>query len=351
MRINREELLKQLESVLPGLSTREIIEQSSCFIFKIQEGRGYREATVNTYNDEIACSQKSLLKIEGAVQAIPFISILRKLKEEELEIDVNDKNTQLLIKGKHRRAGIRMEQDIVLQIEAVDKPKKWKDLPADFADAIAIVQPCAGSNETQFVMTCIHITPKWMEACDNHQVTRFKIKTDIVKPVLIRKESLKYIVSLDMTEFSETKHWIHFRNPTGLIFSCRHFIEKYPTNDITKILKVSGEPLVLPKGLKDAIEKAEIFSSENVEGSDVFVNLKPGKFKITGKGASGWFSEIKKSKYNGESLQFTIPAKLLLEVVQQYDKYKCKVSPNYLKITGKKFAYVTALGTVEEKEA
>ena len=82
MIINREELLKQLESVLPGLSTREIIEQSSCFIFK--------DETVNTYNDEIACSQKSVLKIEGAVQALPFISLLRKLKEEELEKETED---------------------------------------------------------------------------------------------------------------------------------------------------------------------------------------------------------------------------------------------------------------------
>lgn len=340
MRINREEFLKQLESVLPGLSAREIIEQSSCFIFK--------DENVNTYNDEIACTQKSLLKIEGAVPAIPFISILRKLQEDDLEINTNDENTQLLIRGKRRRAGIRMEHDILLPIEAVDKPKKWKDLPEDFADAVGIVQSCAGTNEAQFAMTCIHICPKWIEACDNHQVTRFKIKTDVTEPILIRKESLKHIVSLDMGEFSETKHWIHFRNPTGLVLSCRHFIEEYPTDDITKILKMTGEPLILPKGLKEAVEKAEVFSSENVEGSNIIVSLKPSKFKITGKGASGWFTEIKKSKYSGKPLQFTIPAKLLSELVQQYNK--CEVSSNRLKVVGGKFVYVTVLGMIEKKE-
>jgi len=341
MRINREELLKQLESVLPGLSTREIIEQSSCFIFK--------DKAIRTYNDEIACSQKSMLSIEGAVQAMPLISILRKLQEEELEIDVSSKHTQLLVKGKHRRSGIRMEQDILLPIETVEKPKKWKDLPTNFADAVSIVQPCAGSNESQFVMTCIHICPKWMEACDNHQVTRFRIKTDISESVLIRKESLKHIVSLDMTKFSETKHWIHFGNSTGLTLSCRHFVEDYPTEDLTKILKGSeGKPLVLPKGLKEAVEKAEIFSSENVEGSNIIVDLKPTKFKITGKGASGWFTEIKKSKYSGKPLQFTIPAKLLMELVRQYNK--CEVSSSRLKVTGEKFVYITVLGKIEGNE-
>ena len=63
MKINREELLNQLESVLPGLSTREIIEQSSCFVFMNKE--------VITYNDEISCSHKSRLDIEGAIVATP----------------------------------------------------------------------------------------------------------------------------------------------------------------------------------------------------------------------------------------------------------------------------------------
>jgi len=344
MRIKREDFLKQLESVLPGLSAKDLIEQASCFIFK--------NGKVNTYNDEIACSLKSLLKIEGAVPAMPFINILRKLQEDEIDIDVDDKGSQLLIKGKRRKAGINMEQNILLPIEAVDKPKKWKKLPDNFADAISIVQPCAGTNAAQFVMTCVHITPKWVEACDNHQVSRYRIKTDVDEALLIRKESLKHIVSLDMNEFSETKHWVHFRNSDGLVLSCRHFTlgenEDYPSDDITGILKMSGEPWSLPKGLKEAVEKAEVFSFENVEGSNVTVHIKKGKIKVTGKGVSGWYSEVKKSKYDGVAIQFMIPPKLLIELVQKYNE--CEVSENRLKVKGGKFVYVTVLGMVEEKE-
>ena len=123
---------------MPGLSPKEIIEQSSCFVFM--------DRMVHTYNDEISCSQSSLLKVEGAVPAIPFISILRKLEEDELDIRTNEENSQLLVKGKRRRAGIRIDSKVLLPIEEVDKPKKWKPLPADFADAVAITQPCAGSD-------------------------------------------------------------------------------------------------------------------------------------------------------------------------------------------------------------
>ena len=80
MKINREELLNQLESVQPGLSIREIIEQSSCFVF--QDGK------VITYNDEIFCSQKTPLKIKGAVLAAPLIALLRKMVETEVDIEL-----------------------------------------------------------------------------------------------------------------------------------------------------------------------------------------------------------------------------------------------------------------------
>jgi hypothetical protein len=116
MRINREEFLKELESVLPGLATREIIEQSSCFVFQ--------ENQVITFNDEVACSHATLLDIEGAVVAMPLISILRKLAEEEIEITTSENKEKLLIKGKHKKVEIRMEAEILLQTESVEKPKK-----------------------------------------------------------------------------------------------------------------------------------------------------------------------------------------------------------------------------------
>jgi len=111
---------------------------------------------------------------------------------------------------------------------------------------------------------------------------------------------------------------------------------------------MKGEPWTLPKGLKEAVEKAEVFSLENTESSNVIVNIKKGKFKITGKGSFGWFSEIKNSKYDGDTLKFTIPPKLLIELVQHYNE--CEVSTSRLKVKGGKFTYVTVLGKLEGKD-
>ncbi len=340
MKINREELLKRLESVLPGLSTREIIEQSSCFIFK--DGR------VITYNDEIACSQKSLLDIEGAVQAMPLISILHKLKEEIIDISVSKPDQEeLLIRGKRKQAGIRMEADIQLPIESIEKPGKWKRLVGDFSEAISMVQQCAGKDVAQFViMTHIHITPKWIEASDNYQASRYKIETGIEKPTLVRRDSLKHIISLDMSKFSETENWIHFKNTTGLILSCRRYMEDYPK--LSKILKVEGKKVVLPKGLRDAIERAEIFSVEDAEDNQIIVHIQKGKIKIEGRGVSGWFTEIKKIKYIGRPLSFSVSPELLKELIQKTTI--CIISESCLKIEIGKFTYVAVLDKVKKEK-
>jgi len=332
MRINREKLLEQLESILPGLSTREIIEQSSCFIFQNKK--------VMTYNDEIACTQKSCLPIEGAITAMPLVSILRKLKEGVLEITIDKE--ELLIKGKRKKAGIRMDADILLPIDSVEKPKKWKGLPDDFTNAISIVQQCAGRDETKFSLTCIHLTPKWVEACDGYQAARYKMSTEIDKPILIRKESIKYVVDLDMTEFSETKNWIHFRNSSGLILSCRHWIEKFP--ELSELLKVKGSPTKFPKGLIEAIEKAEIFSAEN-EDNQVIINLKPNKLQIIGRGASGYYQEIKDIKYEGKSLSFRVDADLFADLIRHHTS--CEITSDKLKVKTGKYSYISVLQVID----
>lgn len=336
MRIDREVLLMQLESVLPGLSPKEMIEQSSCFIFKNKK--------VITYNDEIGCSQNSCLDIEGAIPAMPFISILRKLKEETIEIVLKKKS--LKIKGKKKEILMEIEAEILLPIEDIEQPKKWKSLPTDFADAIALVKECAGTDKAEFTMTCIHITPKWIEASDDIQIARYMTKTDLKKPILIRKESLKHIISLDMTEFSETRNWIHFKNSTGLILSCQRFVEEYP--NATSILKTKGKEINFPKGLKETIERANIFSSENLDENRIELKLSKGKLKIIGEGVTGRINERKKMNYTGKAFSFTISPKLLETLILQHTKFE--LSEKYLSTKMGKFRYITVLGINKDKD-
>jgi DNA polymerase III sliding clamp (beta) subunit (PCNA family) len=332
--INREELLQQLMSVQPGLSRREIIEQSSCFVFS--------GGMVMTYNDEIACTQKCSLNIEGAVQATPLLAILGKLPEDELEVETTD--GELILKGKKRRAGIRREKEVALPIASVDKPTKWLELPADFLEAVTLVQHSASKDESRFQLTCIHIHPKYIEACDNYQITRYKMATGVAESTLVRSESLKHVPTLGMTEFCETESWLHFRNPNGLVLSCRRYKEDFP--NLKDLLNFNGHKITLPKGLADAADKAKVFTNETSDDSQVLVELRTGKLRVKGVGGGGWYQEVKKLAYDGPDMSFMIAPDLLIEITTRHND--AEIAEGRLKVDGGKWRYVTSLGSPAE---
>lgn len=333
MGVNRELLLHQLESVIPGLSVRDIIEQSSCFVFK--EGR------VITYNDEITCSCKCVLGIEGAVDAKPLREILQKLTEEEVEVEMGE--SELIIRGRKRSAGIRMEKEILLPLDHLEVPAKgdWKDLPKDFTEAVNLVKDCASSDQSMPKLTCVHLTSTHIEASDNFQVARYHLKLPLKQSVLVKQESLRCVLSLDMMKFAETDNWVHFRSGSGVVLSCRRFEESFPDTD--KHLELQGGvEVMLPKGLPEAVEKARVFSSDTSGDEQIRVSIRPGKFRIRGEGTSGWFTEFSKTNYKGSPISFLIAPDLLVNIMSQTNK--CEVGDRRLRVQLGKFTYVTALG-------
>lgn len=336
MNINREQLLQQLESVTPGLSKREIIEQSTCFVFT--KGR------VITFNDEVACWTPVDLKLEGAVQAEPLLAMLRKLPDETLEVSL--KETRIVIQAKKSRTRFVWEKEISLPFKSVHEPKEWKKLPSDFLEAVNLVHRCAGKDE-QKLEVYVHLHPERIEACMEHQLGHFQMGLAIVKPVLVRKDSIKHVIALGVTHFGMTSGWIHFRNPKGLILSCRRYAqEAFP--DTSKILKISGTHTNLPKALIEVSERASILTADNVEDDAIVIKIQEGKITVIGTGTSGDHRESRKIQYKGKEITFMIDPALLKELCQRHSE--AWVSENTLKVKAGKFTFVTALGTMEEKK-
>jgi hypothetical protein len=159
----------------------------------------------------------------------------------------------------------------------------------------------------------------------------------------VKRDIIKHIVGLGITEVSETETWIHYRSPSGLVFSARR--EEGEFKDLDPFLQMEGAPTTLPGGLAEAVDKAEIFSAENAENNVVIVQLKAGQMRLRGIGVNGWYEERKDVKWDGDPIAFSIPPKLLLDITTKTND--CFISPGRLKIDGGKFEYVTCLGKVD----
>lgn len=346
-KINREKFLHSLESVRPGLAMRkETIEQSGCFAFT--------QGEVMTFNDEICCHVDSGLPedFQAALPAEKLLAILSKLPEEELTLEIND--AELVLIGKGRRTGLAMEKEISLPIDSVERPKKWKKLHKDFAEAVNIVQQCA-STDASIVLNFVCITPDWIEATDDVQVCRWKMKTGVESSTLVRQGSIKHITSLGMNEVCETEKWIHFRNGQGLIFSCRQWKEEF--HDLGGYLKPEGVTVSFPKGLAEAAEKAEIFSSENgMEANQVLLQLLPGKVRIKGQGILGWHKENKKVNWSGKPTSFLVSPGLLADLVRRHSE--CQISSEKIFVNSGPYLWMSCVtnpnaanGESEQEEA
>lgn len=337
--VAREKILRAFEEVQPGLSTREITDQSSCFVFK--GGR------VITYNEEVFCSAKSTLpkELEGGVEADKLTQFLRKLKDPEITLSFSD-NT-LKVKGT-KREGIEFpfRKEILLPLDQVEVAGKWRKIHKEFADAVNIVQQSASQDQSEQITSCIHIHPKFIEASDGRQLTRYKIKTGVEKPFLVRRDSIKFIATVSLKEISETEKCIHFRSDTGLIISARRYMDQY--QDMSAALKEEGEPIILPKGLTDAMEKCELVTQVDKDNNFATIHLTKGEIKVTGISQAGrYWKTFKNVKYNGKDLKFKIPPKLMGEILRRHTD--CEITDSFrVKINGGKFTYMAAL--IQENE-
>lgn len=332
--INREDFVYLLESVKAGLSPREIVEQSSCIAFK--DGR------VVTFNEEVMCSAPSGLPKEwtAAVQHKPLIDQVHKWPDETLTISLGE---VFKVSAGARLLELNMERQVLMPLEKVEQPgTNWKPMHEDLTDAISIVESCAGKDESNQALTCIHVTPDWIEACDNFQLTRYKFKTGFSESC-IKRDSLKIVPALEMREYTETETWLHFRGKSGLILSVRKHKEEY--NDLSPFLEVQGTKTILPKGVADAVERAKLLSDENADNPQIKVDLHNGRIVIVGEGASGKFTETKKVKYSGERIKFTVGPQLFLDLIKRHTD--CVVSPNYrIKVDGPSWRFVACLDPV-----
>lgn len=335
--ISRQTFLSNLQAILPGMSPKGIIQQSKCVVFY--------EGQMVTFNGELCCRTKSGLgtSFKGAVDIKPLVDALGLLDTDKITVSHNE--TEMLIDADGvDRNYIVMEQEVLLPVDKVDDPEEWQRVPKSLADGISMVEGCASSDQNVFSRTCIQFHKKWVEAYDNKHMARFMVKTGLDTPILVRRDAIKYIVGIDMTEMSVTKGWIHFRNPAGVMYSCRYYgAEKF--NNLDEMIDMKGETLVFPKTLDQVIKRAENWSKEVEDNNHIQVELKPNLVRLKGVGTNGRYIGKRSMKYKGKGRVFYVPPKILFEVIKK--QTECEICEERLKIESPRFVYVTMLSLVK----
>jgi len=334
MKTNRQKLLSTLALVKAGLASKEMIEQSTSFVFA--DGR------VFTYNDEIALSHPIDLKLEGAVSASELLGLLSKAKDDELDLEVSAEG--LLVAGKKFKAQIKLAAEITLPLGEVQIPDAFLPLPKEFAAAVKFCLFSASSDMTKPALTCIHATIDRVESCDNFRLTvrYFDEKKYFPEPLLIPLNAAKELAGFAPIEYAVKGGWIHFRTADDTLFSCRTYADlKYP--DLWAFMELAeGGELKFPSDMREMLGRAGVFSASKIKTDErVRIGVSEGKLTIKGEGDAGRFEESSRVRYAGEPTHFYIAPQFLASVLELTDE--ALVGADRLKFEGDDFVHVVSL--------
>lgn len=312
--IDRKQLLHDLESVKKGLSSKDLIEQSTSFIFT--------DGKVVAFNDDIFAMKKIDLDIEGVVEADALLKLLHKAKDKEIKIEFNE--NEMRIKGKKFSAGLKFDPEIRIPIDEVNIPKEYNFVEAhpDFAQLAKRACLTAGRSLSEPLLTCVHLHDNIIESCDNDRITvcRLYNNRNNLKDVLVPATSLLEISKENITHLFIDDSWAHFKIDDGTMLSTRLYNEEYV--DLEEFLPEEDEFefIDLPDGLSEILDRASIFSKDKFSMENIVdVEIKNKKLMIKAGSESKWFSEKAVIKTDS-NFSFSINADFFKEVINTTNK-------------------------------
>ena len=335
MKINKDELKKALEIVKPGLANRELQDQFTSFAFI--------EDKVVTYNDEISISHPVTgLGIYGAIRAEELYQLLSKLKNDEVNFELSE--SEILLTCGRVKAGLRMQQEILLPILKINEKKGWSILPANFLPALKFSAGSCSNDMSRPILTCVHVTEDFVEGSDGYCVSKHKFdsKMKVSKSVLLPASAVTDIIKVQPDSFIVEDAWMHFRNTNETVISCRLFSEDaYP--ETSHLYKLQGQEIPFPKTISDILDRAMVFSKRShVTDESITVSLGEKRIKISCKNElDSWFEEEANVKYSERELSFNIMPSLLQDILKQTNV--CIIDSNKIKFSGDVWEYVAIL--------
>lgn len=299
--INRVEALKSLENAMVAVDVNRRLMQSDSFVFF--------KGNLITFSGEIRTIQPSPFgdAIEGSILAQDLLAVFKKFSDENLLVSAGD--GELLVSGEKRKAGVKMDQDILMPFKTVQRAKEYKPLQPELMDYLVQASlVCRKDESAKWEMTHVHADAEFVDATDSHRYFRASLATGLEKPLLIQAKLVQVISKFKLVEIdaTTTEGWVHFRTAENFEISLIMNKSGYFNRTMLDNLLVlqDAKYVQLPENLEEILARAEIMCDK--ENPSVEITLKEGEVSVFSKKAFGWFRETQKVDYIGPDFSFSI---------------------------------------------
>jgi len=289
MKLDREELLKVLAAVRPGIAKKEIILQATHIIFTGD--------AVATYNDSICIIHPYETDFQCSVQGEEFYKALESINEKEVEIIVEEK--QVRIKSRRTKAGLstlvgekeKVEGMIQNLREKTSVKRFWRKLPGDFVQGVFLCMFSTSKDMTKGVRCCVATRNNEIFSTDNLRLSKY-VMNGSMDSVLIPSKTAVELVKYDLTRYGVSEGWTHFLTKDNVMFNCRTMAGDYPFDAINRFFRPPEEEIILPKELQDAMKAAAVFAAGDVDIAKMIeVKIKGNKITCKSEKERGWMEK------------------------------------------------------------
>jgi len=301
----------------------------------------FKDGVAYSFNDQIAVRADAPFPFDGAIEASKFLLALKTMDKEE--VNVKQKDNAFVVSAGKRRSTLPIDHKIELPISIIEQPRRWREAPEGFTDALAVVARTAGRAENQYTLTCVHITHDCLEATDNVQLIRWPMETGVRASTLISSRAALILSKYNVVETGLTNQWIHFKDDAGLVISVRTHEAEYP--DMTEYLVVEGSPVLFPPDIGEVAGRAAAFLDTR-KTDKIKIQLEEGRMFVEGGGIGAEYEERGKVDYDGPPIAFFIHPVVCQKLAKE--ARETFITEDRIKVITDNYEYAAVLQKVKE---
>ena len=353
MKLVKDELMKALKAVKPGISPKEIIQQATHVMFMGN--------CIATFNDAISVLYPFKTDFKCSVNGDEFYKVLEGIKESEVEITFE--KDQIKINSKKTKAGFstlvgeneKVEPTVEKIMKITGAPKFFRSLPKDFVKGISLCMFSASKDMTSGVNSCVAVKDDKVYSTDRLRLSRFTLSNKVKDEMLIPARDTFDLVKYDVTKYGMSEGWIHFQTDDGVIFNCRTMKGEYPFSRIDSFFheKLKNE-IKVPNELKEVMINATVLAAGEIDiNKMVEVVIEKGKITCKSEKERGWMTKQIDCSYKGNTVSFVVNPIFMSQVLESATTISVvqgKQYPDKCYFTQEGFQHAIALPTPDEKE-
>lgn len=332
-------LIKAISTIMPAVDAKGIVPAFSQVYFK----DNYVEATNGSMVFRAHLDEKCE---EFQIEAEILLQFLKTLKDEDVEIQVNEKN--ITLKTKKIKTELARSETKHVQID-FDLPEHWGNkIPEGFLEGLKLCRFTACTDQTAGALTGVRIEDDCILSCDRWRVSMYNLKekfpsmtlpTDLVDQLVrfgskIRGYHIKdNMIYFDLESATMGSRLLEGEYPTSILLKSLEQLDDAIELKLTKELK---------QGLVEAGERQNIIQEKLLAFDRISqITVKAGTISLHAQNDVGTMDEQIECKIKKDvSFTLSINPMFLLEICKDADVLQYSTNNSVVSFEGGSFVHM-----------